>query len=242
MLAAFEVLSVAAADKLEWSLGKQAKVEITPFGGLARVTDGGKLVIGSSQIYLHKTGKGGVIYQGSGFVAGGAAEIKQTDAEVVATGSLLDERSANAPKVADYVVTYKKVADGVFQIRVEVTFLKDGEWGIPPQFSLSFPFAEYRGAEFVTTDREGTERTYVFEDKPVKFESYGFQDATLTKGGVQIKIEPVGNSVINFQDSRSWGGDYLRVDATQKQKWETPFAFKSGTTQSFEVRVAITSK
>ncbi|PAW79497.1 MAG: hypothetical protein B9S32_02865 [Verrucomicrobia bacterium Tous-C9LFEB] len=235
-------LPLVAASRVEWPLGGRLTLEITEFGGIGRLSDAGKVIVGNSQIFLHKVGKEGVIYQGAGFVAGGAADIKRTDTEVVATGSLLKEKSADAPKVADYVVTYKKVTDGVVQVRVEVTYLADSSWSIPAQFSLSFPFADYAGAQLVTLDHESTERTYEFGSAPVKFTGYGFKSGILTKGSQSVTIEPMGDTTaINFQDSRGWGGDYLRVDLMARQEWKTPFTFKAGTKQSFEAKISIKS-
>lgn len=233
--------SLFAAGRVEWSLGGSLTMEFTEYGGIAKVTSGGKVIVGNSQIFLHKPGKEGVIYQGSGFVVGGAADVKRTDSEVVATGSLLKEKTAEALKVADYVITYKKVTDGVVQIRVEVTYLVDSSWSIPAQFSLAFPFADYAVAQFVTTDHESTERTYELA-APVKFTGYGFKSAVLTKGTQSVTIEPMGDtSAINFQDSRAWGGDYLRVDLMARQEWKTPFVYKAGTKQIFEAKLSIKS-
>lgn len=226
-----------AGKPVEWPISNHLTVDITEFGGISKITEGGKLVTANGQIFVHKPGKEGVIFQGSGFVSGNEVDLKHTDDEVTAHGTLLMDKSGTA-KAVEYTVTYKKIADGVMQVRGEVTYLTDSSWSIPAQFSLAFPFAQYTDAQFITLDHESTERTYEIGGSTIKFTGFGFKSATLTKGKQSITIEPVGErSVINFQDSRAWGGDYLRVDFSMKQVWKTPFEFKAGTKQSFEAKL-----
>ncbi len=235
-------MSTAAMAKgdIFWPIGTGLEAQIAPSGRLARVTADGQIVIGSGQIFLLKANKGGTIYQGPGFVVDDEVRIQRSNTEVTASGTLLETPSDKTSKVADYTIVYRKAGEGTLNIQVEITLLKDSQWQASPRFSLNFPPSKFTGAALAIVDSSGTERTYTISNEPDKYEGYGFQTATITSDQRQIRIDPAKGTALHIQDTRTWGGDYIGVNLSQREKWKKPFTYSAGDKLAFEVNVVMT--
>jgi hypothetical protein len=156
---------------------------------------------------------------------------------VSVTGVLGGAKTVEEPRQIEFSETYRKIADGVFLLHIEATFLTDASWSLPLSYELRFPVADYDGGRCLLVDQDGGEATYSMEAGAFPMKGATARKAAFSKGTWSVIVEPSEETMLSILDSREWGDDSLIVRASAKQPWLAPFSYPAGTKQTFEAKI-----
>ncbi|MFA7343101.1 MAG: hypothetical protein WC003_02240 [Terrimicrobiaceae bacterium] len=236
------IVRLPAAETTQWPISDAVNVFFSQLGGIASVEVADGKLLGKGHLIASKISAGGdgiPLYQGWGSVAGDRVEMKDGAGEVAVAGALGGGKTAEAPRQIEFTESYKKVADGVFLVHVEATFLTEASWSQPLSYELRFPAADYEGGSLLLVDQDGVEKTYPTDAGALPSKGATARKATFSKGAWGVIVEPSEETGMNIFDSREWGDDSLLVRVGARQPWLAPFSYPVGTKQTFEVKVAV---
>lgn len=235
----FSALQLRAQEPV-LQIGEDISVRINKQGAIQDITAFGTPVVEDKIAGGRLTGnpspaefRDSALHQAWDWVKGNKAVFENKPDEIRVAGELVPRGAQDSANSCGFLISYKKVREGVFAISVEVTYQAGGAWALPLFYRLHFPANELAGASIDVVDGNGDGKTFVVEAAASDFKCNDAGEIKIGAGDWTLDCKADDTTQMALKDGRRWNEDTIVIDIGSRVPPKKTHSFEQGQKVTF---------